>query len=112
MKRPRSVVLPEIGGPSDPPPSGTWVYFIQGDGGPVKIGSARRPYDRICSLQVGNPARLRLVGVLRASAIDEADLHARFGSLRVRGEWFAAAPELVAFISSLSRDWSAAAEAA
>lgn len=102
---PSRAPLSEIGAPET---EGLWIYFAQQEnGGPIKIGSARRIYGRLSELQVGNPSRLCLVGyfAIETRAI-EADVHQRFDHLRVRGEWFAAERELVAFVTSLPRDGS------
>jgi hypothetical protein len=83
-----------------------WVYFIQGDeGGPIKIGRSRNlPWMRASDLQSGYPfGMLRVVAVTRAPAAYEQTLHARFASLRMVGEWFRAAPMLLALIRSLPR---------
>lgn len=78
-----------------------WVYFAQGDdGGPIKIGvTTNDPRQRIDNLQTGYPfGRLRLVGLIRGSDRTEGEIHRRFRHLRMRGEWFAPAPDLCSFV--------------
>jgi hypothetical protein len=85
--------------------SAGFIYFIQAtSGGPVKIGWTRGPIGaRLDQLQCGNPETLRVIGsVENASLRDERDLHARFSAIRLRGEWFRASPELLAYAAEAS----------
>lgn len=67
----------------------TYIYCIQsGDGGPIKIGKADDVEARLAGLQVGNPARLRLMAAVRAPAQLEKQLHAYLDEHRIGGEWF------------------------
>lgn len=79
------------------------VYFI-GDTAKkmsIKIGWTRRdPMGRLQSLQVGNPTRLELYGVLPGPQDREEALHSRFGSQRLVGEWFVPTPELWEIVDS------------
>lgn len=78
------------------------VYFIQAqDGGPIKIGAADRPEERMRDMQCGNPAPLVLLATMPGRG-NEKRLHERFARGRVRGEWFRAdTPGLQEFIASL-----------
>lgn len=77
------------------------VYFIQcGDGGPVKIGKANDVEKRLTLLQIGSPYSLTLLGIMAGGRVDESELHRRFASSRMRGEWFAPTEELRAFIAA------------
>src|SRR5262249_6006144 len=60
--------------------------------------TAGRPYERMAKLQTGTPLVLKLLAAVPGGATEEAELHQRFTALRERGEWFLAAPELLAFI--------------
>jgi hypothetical protein len=90
-------------------PPGPVVYFVQEiEGshdewiGRVKIGFTSRPLkDRIRDLQVGNSRKLVLRALLSGGEVVEAKLHARFDHLRVHGEWFTCAEELLAFMRDL-----------
>jgi hypothetical protein len=66
------------------------VYFIQAGGpkGPVKIGKADNPLQRLQDLQVGNHEPLRLIHVVRGGVEREWDIHHRFEPLPGRREWF------------------------
>jgi len=78
-------------------PSEGWLYFIQsGPDGPVKIGVATDLKKRPSMLQVGNPAKLKIVAALPLFkggapgelAYTERHLHRQLRPARVRGEWF------------------------
>jgi hypothetical protein len=81
-------------------PSGwTWVYAIQqGEDGPIKIGSAKDPDERLATLQCGNPQKLIGVAAWEAPLAHERALHGAFSHLRIRGEWFEPTPVLLKFI--------------
>jgi hypothetical protein len=76
------------------------VYFIRsGTDGPIKIGKASDVMRRLSGLQSAHAEELRLLATTRA--VTEDELHQRFAHLRMRGEWFRAEPELLAFIDSM-----------
>ena len=76
------------------------VYFIQaGDDGPIKIGWAIDPWDRMATLQTGNPQTLHLRRWVTGTRSMERYLHRQFRADRIRGEWFAPSKELVRFIN-------------
>ena len=84
----------------------THLYAIQhGDGGPVKIGLARHPAQRLSELQIGNPVTLNGLAAWRCLPGDEADLHARFDAAHIRGEWFWPTPDLLAYVLRQGGDW-------
>jgi len=68
----------------------TNLYFIQSvTGGPVKIGVARNPEERLKQHQTGSPFPLRIIKTIkRVSPKYESELHKRFSSFRLHGEWF------------------------
>lgn len=87
--------------PSQPPASASVVYFIQGEpGSPIKIGTTRDAVRRVRALQRCNGSVLRVLATIPGDATHEAEMHARFAHLRLHGEWFTAAPDLLAFIAS------------
>ncbi|NXY98791.1 GIY-YIG nuclease family protein [Streptomyces sp. BR123] len=66
---------------------GRRTYLIGAGGSPlVKIGVAVDPVKRLTALQTGSPARLMILWVHPSDV--ERDLHNRFASCRVHGEWF------------------------
>lgn len=78
------------------------IYFIQaGADGPIKIGYTKeRIQGRLNNMQVGNPAKMRLLGTAAGDKEDEKALHGKFHKHRIRGEWFDPAPEIRALIRS------------
>ena len=76
------------------------VYFIQ-VGEHVKIGTSTRTEARLSAGQTMNALPLKLIGTVRGDRRLEKALHKRFDHLRVRGEWFWAVPDLLAFIDGL-----------
>jgi len=78
------------------------VYFIS-DGQYVKIGLAKDSYQRLKQLQVANPKDLKLIGVCYGTIRFEKELHRRFESSHVRGEWFEITGELVDFLKMVGR---------
>lgn len=75
------------------------VYFIQqGDSGAIKIGCSKNPSQRLQGLQTGHSEPLRLLTCAVGSQAQERALHDRFAHLRVSGEWFRPAEDLLAYI--------------
>lgn len=66
-----------------------YVYFIQGmSDTPIKIGYTTDVFNRLDTLQTGNPSRLNLLVVLPGSRRLEVAYHRLLTKDRVRGEWF------------------------
>ena len=81
---------------STPPES--VVYFVAApEVNRVKIGRSRDAGVRFGTLQQASPSELTLLGVI-PDGNREREIHERFGSCRVRGEWFILTPELADFI--------------
>lgn len=81
-------------------PSG--IYFIQaGTSGPIKIGISDNIQTRLTVLQTAHFLELRLIAHCQGTNADEKELHDRFNHLRMRGEWFCPAKELVDYAKSL-----------
>jgi len=97
-----STIVPLVSAESvQPPRSG--VYFVRaGDGGPIKIGTARNVNARLDTLQIGSSEELTLLALIPGDEKVERKLHREFRHLRIRGEWFEPAPELLARIAELS----------
>jgi hypothetical protein len=80
-----------------------YVYFIKDEStGLVKIGKASNVKRRLQSLRTGSPSCLTLLGV--SSSLKEKEMHARFGDLRTRGEWFSLSGALRSVIDSCDVD--------
>jgi hypothetical protein len=72
------------------------IYFIQaGDDGPVKIGCAENVEKRRSALQTAHHDVLRILRSFPGERGVERSLHERFSNLRIRGEWFRFAPEML-----------------
>lgn len=65
-----------------------YVYFVQAESGPVKIGFAVNVGKRLEALQTGSHERLELVHARRSTFSEERALHRKYALLRERGEWF------------------------
>ena len=77
-----------------------FIYFIQSGGptGPVKIGVTGDPQLRLKRLQTGSAEPLEMLGTVKGDEDMEKGYHARLAAHRVRGEWFAPAPEVMACV--------------
>lgn len=81
----------------------TMVYFIRkGEFGPIKIGYARDPRQRIREIQTGSETRLHLLAVVQGGRDLERQLHEEFSEYRLEGEWFRPVPKIKARIRKFS----------
>ncbi|WP_328654216.1 GIY-YIG nuclease family protein [Micromonospora sp. NBC_00330] len=100
--------------PPDEPHHGPGVYvilaipdrFSAAIADRVKIGQSDDVRRRLADLQTGNPAHLHLAHAsyepdAGRRRVIEADLHRRFGHLRVNGEWFRWTDELNEHVNTL-----------
>ena len=73
-----------------------WTHvYVMDDGEYYKIGISKNPKER--KKQIGAtvaPRRLRLVVALPAPRSVERELHAKFSSIRISGEWFKRASDI------------------
>lgn len=82
------------------------IYFIQvGEMGPIKIGFAHKKtvWTRMTELQTGNPEKLNMLFFMPGTMEQEKQLHQQFKHLRIRGEWFRPAPELLLLVRDLKK---------
>jgi hypothetical protein len=85
-----------------PPNPHIKLYAIQqGEDGPVKIGVAQKPWERLATLQTASPVRLRGVAAWSGSIAEEKALHELFAEDRLEGEWFKPSEELLALVEWL-----------
>jgi excisionase family DNA binding protein len=78
------------------------VYFIRsGMAGPIKIGHAKALRARIHALSTAHHDQLFLLATLAGGAVQERRLHEKFSHLRIRGEWFTPAEDLLRFIETI-----------
>lgn len=71
----------------------SWVYFAQfGTDGPIKIGYANDPLQRVRNFTSGSPVPISLLGVVLSvrGKEEEAKIHKRLRKAHIRGEWFEA----------------------
>jgi predicted nucleic acid-binding Zn ribbon protein len=78
-----------------------YVYFIQANGGPIKIGWSTNPEGRLAALQTATHERLEILKVIPGSIQLETELHHRFMGLHKHGEWYEDKEELIEFISTV-----------
>lgn len=76
-----------------------WIYFLQAESGPVKIGIARSPKDRLRQVQTHTHEEVRLIGVMPGNFKIERELHKRFRAFHIRGEWFNFSEEIQKLIA-------------
>lgn len=75
------------------------VYIVRaGANGPVKIGFTLGLKRRLELLQLGNHQKLKCLLVIDGDVSVERELHERFQSSHIRGEWFRYTAELRAFV--------------
>jgi hypothetical protein len=76
------------------------VYFIQAQsGGPIKIGLTTKAIEkRLAGLQTSHHQKLICLATTQMHA--EADLHQKFKSLRLHGEWFKPSVTLLSWIQN------------
>lgn len=76
------------------------IYFIR-SGRFVKIGYTKHSMKRrLEDLQIGNPVRLVVLGMIEGDRKAERAVHDRFIALHVQGEWFTLTDEVRAFIAA------------
>jgi hypothetical protein len=95
----------------DPARRETVVYFVQSEhGGEVKIGHAEDLASRLVQLQVGRPDRVVVIGSVVGTVGDERALHEQLGSDRIKGEWFAPSPRVMAVAKAAGRPGATVAD--
>lgn len=76
------------------------IYFIQAEDA-IKIGFTEAGVvKRLRSLQQASPVTLKVVGVMDGGRSHESALHALFEHYRLRGEWFAFAPDIAQYVDA------------
>lgn len=83
--------------------NGVWghTYFVQREGR-IKIGHSGAPKERISSL-----GPVTILAIVPNTIISEGAAHKMFAHLRVEGEWFWVAPDLLAFIEQIKKEAAA-----
>jgi|JI7StandDraft_1071085.scaffolds.fasta_scaffold207381_2 hypothetical protein len=71
------------------------IYLVENAAtGTCKIGYSKDPLKRLSGLRTNTADRLELIAEINGEQSDERDLHARFFSYRMRGEWFKCCAEI------------------
>jgi excisionase family DNA binding protein len=78
------------------------VYFIQAASGPIKIGIALDPVERLAGLQISHFETLTLLAAVEGGITLETELHRRFAGHNIRGEWFEPHADIFAEIARLA----------
>lgn len=78
------------------------IYLIGGRTSPVKIGFTNDLAARLLRLQMSCPIVLSVLASYRGTRKDELEMHQRFRTFRLHGEWFERCPEIEAEIERLS----------
>jgi hypothetical protein len=86
---------------ADNDPTIAKCYFIGGDDGPIKIGYSISVKDRLRTLQLCSPIRLRVLATASGGMQRESAYHGQFAESRLHGEWFERTPGLLAEIERL-----------
>lgn len=81
----------------------SYVYFIGGEEGAIKIGVSIAPVERLIAMQMGCPIKLSILAKVEGAVVLEKKYHARFGEHRSHGEWFHRHPDILAEIARLNR---------
>lgn len=72
-----------------------FVYFIGLEHGPIKIGVANKPFNRLSELQIAHYQDLHLFAMTEGNMDTEKALHVEFREDNIRGEWFNASDALL-----------------
>lgn len=77
------------------------IYFVTArEVGRVKIGFSADPVSRYRKMRGDSPVHLALERVTEGDRTDEFELHNRFDSARIHGEWFALTDEIAALMAT------------
>ena len=79
------------------------LYLIT-DGNRIKIGTSKKPEQRLKQLQTGNGAELRLIGVFDLPNNYERRLHGILKGFRSQGEWFHLPPDGIPWLQQYVKE--------
>lgn len=74
------------------------LYAVRVDNA-IKLGRSLNPRGRIRAIQTGTASPAQLLSAIPQALISERSAHEQWGHLRLRGEWFTATPDLLAWIA-------------
>jgi hypothetical protein len=87
---------------NDPYDVWSFVYFIQAESGPIKIGITDNIEKRKNELQTANHEKLTVLHYTTGGRALEKHLHERFNKFNKLGEWFWPDDEIIKFIYELT----------
>lgn len=79
----------------------TWVYVVQADNGPLKIGFTADVKTRVRAFQANSPNVISVVAVVRGGSWLEAKMKRRWRKHQMWGEWFRPASEVMVDVALL-----------
>src|SRR5690242_18538642 len=84
--------------------SSGYVYLLQSPKGAYKIGKSVNPKSRFQTFKLSLPFEVEYVCVIQTNRMSdlERELHERFASKKINGEWFDLSTEDVQYIKSLA----------
>jgi hypothetical protein len=83
----------------------TYIYFIQIEPrGPIKIRLSSNVELRKRTLDCALPYKTKVLGIVEAKIEQEKELHKRFKSHHIKGEWFRACHDITSYIKNVCRD--------
>lgn len=82
-------------------PDRTFVYVVQADNGPIKIGCSGDPSTRLKNFQSHSPNIITTLAVTRGGLFLERRLMARWSAHHMHHEWFRADQTILADIENL-----------
>jgi hypothetical protein len=99
-----AAMLRKINPPAPMTPQGrqSFVYFIGGENGPVKIGTTGDPGGRLDMMQIGSPVPLKMLALVPGNEATERRYHRQFEASRLHGEWFERTTEMLTEIATAS----------
>ncbi len=85
-------------------PRAGYVYLLQSPTGYYKIGRTKNPSNRIKTFSVKLPFEVEFIVIIATSDMVqlETELHHKYASKRIDGEWFELAPADVAYMKGLA----------
>jgi len=80
-----------------------YVYFVQIDTGPIKIGFSTHLVTRLESINTANPGEWRLLWLEPGGSGSEMGWHRKFAAHRIAREWFRPADEIMRELAALRK---------
>jgi hypothetical protein len=84
----------------------SFVYFARRDtDDAIKIGFSRDVRRRMRSIRALLKVRVVALAYMPGTMMDEREFHRRFAVHRLDGEWFSPAPEILALVAAVQREY-------